>query len=114
MYFIVIFLYKEDYLDDILEAFIELGIEDAVILNAETMKKELSLKVPLFAALEISSKEKTFAKVIMATADDKNVLKNLVKMLKQVDIDLLEEGICRMILLKAEEIMGQPEIIEEI
>ncbi len=114
MYLLIIILHKEEYLDDVLSCLIELGIEDAVTIDSESMGKALAYKVPIFAGLRFDLGGKPFSKVVLATSDDKDSGKELIALLKEVDIDLKVPGVARILTLKIESIYGTPEAIEEI
>jgi hypothetical protein len=104
MYLLIIILHKEEYLDDVLSCLVELGIEDAVAIDSESMEKALAYKVPIFAGLRFDIGGKPFSKVILATSEDKESGKELIKLLKEVDIDLEIPGVARIITLKIESI----------
>ena len=114
MYILIIFLHKTEFLEDILSCFIELGIEDAVTIDSESMGKALAHNVPIFAGLRFGLGGKPLSKVVYAVTEDKNAGGQLVKFLKQVGIDLEQPGVARIITVKAESILGTPETIEDI
>ncbi|MCD6276759.1 hypothetical protein J7J69_00760, partial [candidate division WOR-3 bacterium] len=51
MYLLVIILHKEEYIEDILSLFVELGIEDAAIIESQSLTRALAYDVPIFAGL---------------------------------------------------------------
>ena len=114
MYMLIIFLHKQEFLEDILSCFIELGIEDAVTIDSESMGKALAYNVPIFAGLRFGLGGKPLSKVIYAISEDRDAGKELVKLLKQVGIDLEQPGVARIITLNVESIYGTPEVIEDI
>jgi len=114
MYLLVIILHREEYLNDVLEALLELGVEDAITMDAESTKRALAYRVPIFAGLRLGMGERPFSKVIFAITDNKNAGKELINMLKTVDVDLEAKGVARIMMIKLEEVYGTPEEIEEI
>ncbi len=114
MYLLLVILNKEEYLEDILSVFLELGIEDAVTIDAESMKRSLAAQVPIFAGLRLDLGRRPFSKIILASSDEKDTAHNVVKLLKEVDIDLEVPGVSRIYTIKLESVYGSPEEIEEI
>ncbi|MEA3432459.1 MAG: hypothetical protein U9R01_07315 [candidate division WOR-3 bacterium] len=114
MYLLLIVLNREEYLDDILSCLLELGIEDAVTIDAESMKRSLAAQVPIFAGLRLDLGRRPFSKVIFATSNSKDTGNKVIRLLKEVDIDLEAPGVCRIYTLNLESVLGTPETIEEI
>lgn len=114
MYLIITILHKREYLEDILSCLVELGIEDVVTLDSESMKESLAYKVPIFAGLRFDLREKPFSKLILAVSEKNDTGKELVELLKEVDIDLEEPGIARILTLKLESVFGKPEEFGEL
>ncbi|HID92546.1 MAG TPA: hypothetical protein EYP60_00485 [bacterium (Candidatus Stahlbacteria)] len=114
MYLLIIILHREEWLDDILSCLVELGIEDAVTINSESMERALAYKVPIFAGLRFDLRGRPYSKTIFAVTDTPEVGKELISLLKEVNIDLEAEGVSRIITIKIESIFGTPKEIEEI
>ncbi|OYD14014.1 hypothetical protein CH333_09395 [candidate division WOR-3 bacterium JGI_Cruoil_03_44_89] len=114
MYLLMIVLNREEYLEDVLSCFLELGIEDAITVDAESMKRSLAAQVPIFAGLRLDLGRRPFSKIITATSDDRNTGNEVIRLLKEVDIDLEAPGVCRIYTLKLDSLLGTPETIEEI
>lgn len=114
MYLLAIILHREEYLDDVLSTLVELGVEDAVTMNAEPMKKALAYKVPIFAGLKFDLKEEPFSKIILAVTENKNAGQELTSFLKGMGIDISESAIARILTLKLESVFGEPEELGEI
>ena len=66
MHLLIIVLNKEEYLDDVLEAFIETGITGATIVDSVGMGKTLAYHIPIFAGLRKSIKIKRNSNIIDA------------------------------------------------
>ena len=114
MFLLLIILHAEEYLDDVLSALIELGIEDAVVMDTEPLGKALAYSVPIFAGVKFSLSGKSASKFITATTDNPNAGEELIAMLKEIDIDLESEGVSRIITIKTESVLGKSGEIEEI
>jgi nitrogen regulatory protein P-II 1 len=114
MYLLIIILHREEWLDDVLSGLVELGIEDAITIDSESMERALAAKVPIFAGLRFDLRGRPYSKTILAVADTPEVGMELISMLKEVNIDLEAEGASRIITLKIESIFGTPREIEEI
>lgn len=112
MYLMVIILHKEEYLDDILQLFVELGVEDAVIIESESLTQALAYGVPIFAGLRFQLKgERRYSKIVFAITDEKETASNMVELLKEQEIDFEKPGTGRILLIKLEEVIGKPEEI---
>jgi hypothetical protein len=113
-YLIAIVLHQVERLDDVLSSLVELGVEDAVTIDAEPMKKSLAYKVPIFAGLKFDLKEDPYSKIILAVTDDRNAGRQLAAFLKGVGIDIDKPGVARIFTLKLESLFGEPEELGEI
>jgi hypothetical protein len=115
MYLLLITLNKEEYLDDVLSCLVELGIQDATIVETQSMENALAYKIPIFAGLRFQlGGGKPYSKTILAVTDNKNVGKEIISMLKEIDINFEEEGTGRIITIKIESVLGSVPEIEEI
>lgn len=115
MYLLIIILHKEEWLKDVLSCLVELGIEDAITIDSESMELALAYKVPIFAGLRFDlGGEKVYSKTVFAVTEDLNTGKEIIRMLKDIGINLEEKGAGRIITLKIESILGAPKELEEI
>jgi len=90
MKLLVVVLNKEEFLEDILDAFIEADITKATILDSEGMIGFLTYEVPLFADLKDFMKgDKPYNKTIFSVVDDEKKIKKVEKLIE----DLSEPGI---------------------
>lgn len=109
MYLLIIILNKEKYLDDVLSCLVELGVEDATILDTQPLEFALAYKVPIFAGLKLQLGERTqFSKTILFIVENMDMGKEIIKLLKTVGIDLEAKGVARIITLKIESVFGNP------
>lgn len=114
MYLLIIILHKEEYLDDVLETLVELGVDEAITVEVESLGKALAYKVPIFAGLRLGIESKPYSRTIFAVTDDPQTGRKLIEMLRKVDIDLEAKGVARILTVKLESIYGTPEEITEI
>ncbi len=114
MYLLIIILHKGDHLEDTLSCLVELGIEEAVSLDAEPIKSTLAYKVPIFAGLKFDLREKPLSKLILALSEKEDAGAQLVVLLKDVGINTAEPGVARIFTLKLESLFGEPESLGEI
>jgi len=113
-YLVAIVLHDVEHLEDILSSLLELGVEDAVTVDAEPMKKALAYKVPIFAGLKFDLKEEPFTKIILAVTENKDAGEQLAVFLKSMGIDISQPGVARILTLKLESALGEPESLGEI
>ncbi|MBN1327110.1 MAG: hypothetical protein JW996_04090 [Candidatus Cloacimonetes bacterium] len=72
--YMILNLFKEKYLDDILMAMTEAGIEDTIVLSGESLGHKLIFDNPIFAGFRTSySNQKGYTRVIMAVAESDQV-----------------------------------------
>ena len=93
MKLLVLVLNKEEYLDDILEAFVEVGITGATILDSVGMGHKLAYEVPIFAGLRKSIKTSDYNKTIFSVVQEDDILEEAVKLIGQI-INLDDPGTC--------------------
>ena len=91
MKLLVLVLNKEELLDDILEAFVEVGITGATILDSVGMGHKLAYEIPIFAGLRKSIKTSDYSKTIFSVVQDDETLEEAVKIIGEI-IDFNETG----------------------
>ena len=100
--YMILHLYKERYLDDILMALTESGVEDTIILEGQTLGHKLISDMPLFSGFRKSfGTRKGFAKVVMAMAQQDQI-DTFIEELKNSGIDILKEEIASIVLIPIE------------
>ena len=93
MHLVIVVLYREEHLDDVLSAFAELGLENAVVLEGTRMQEVLAFDVPIFAGLAAGALGgKTYVKVVMTTTDENGMCRRIGNLVKDLDIDFDEPG----------------------
>lgn len=105
MQLLVIVLNKTEFLDSLLAILAELGITGATIINSEGMAHALYMEIPIFAGLRnIMGEIREQNKTIFALIDNKGLVKELRKILKQEGIDFAESGTGIMFTISVDEV----------
>ncbi len=74
MKLLVMVLNQEEYLEDVLEAFVELDIRGATIIDSVGMGRVLTHDIPIFAGLRsVLSGERPFNKTIFSVVEEEKV-----------------------------------------
>ena len=85
MKLVVFVLNREELLDDVLAAYVEVGIPGATVLDSEGMGRFLTYEVPLFADFkEFMKGNKPYNKTIFSVVQDEEVIPHLEKLLDTV------------------------------
>jgi nitrogen regulatory protein PII len=85
MKLIVFVLNREELLERVLEAYVEVGITGATILDSEGMGRFLTYEVPLFADFkEFMKGNKPYNKTILSVVEDESVFERLRAILDEV------------------------------
>lgn len=93
MELLVIVLNKVDLLNDLLSVLVEAGITRATVLDSEGMGHHLAYEVPIFAGLrKMLGETGAHNKTILALIEDKKLVSELKKLLKEVKIDFTQSG----------------------
>ena len=95
-----IILDREDHIDNLLSALIELEITGATILDGVGMERVLATDVPIFAGLiQTLSGSRPYNKNILATVKDRTAISDLLDLLEEIGIDFREPGTGRLFAL---------------
>jgi nitrogen regulatory protein P-II 1 len=93
MRLIVFVLNREELLERVLEAYVEVGITGATILDSEGMGRFLTYEVPLFADFKGFMKgNKPYNKTILSVVQDDAILEDLRTILDEVCGGLASPG----------------------
>ncbi len=107
MFYFIIQLFKEEYLDDIMLALTTAGIDNGTIVDGVNMDNVMNQHMPIFAGLIPGENQRSiYCKVITSVISDKERIDVLLQTLNDADIDFKKQEIGRMILVPAEEIIG--------
>jgi len=93
MQLVVFVLNREELLEQVLEAYVEAGIEGATILDSEGMGRFLTYEVPLFADFKAFMKgNKPYNKTIISVIEDASVVEQLYRFLNDICGGLMGPG----------------------
>ncbi len=106
MHLLVIILYREDLLDEVLSALVELEIIGAPVVEGTSMEQVLSEDVPIFAGLWQSTGGHGQTKTIVAPIHDPGVLGSLTGLLEASGVDFRKPDLGRAFLLPVEAYWG--------
>jgi hypothetical protein len=100
MQYMILQLNKEKYLDDVLLALTETGIDETIVLAGETLGHKLAFNNPIFAGFrDVVGNEKAFANIIMAYAEGEDQIQYFLEELKRADVDLIGDDIGKIVLI---------------
>ncbi|HCM14991.1 MAG TPA: hypothetical protein DHW79_03425 [Candidatus Cloacimonas sp.] len=104
--YMILHLYSDKYLDDMILALSEAGIEDPIVLSGETLGQKMLYDIPLFASFKDSPDiRQGFGSVIMGVAAKEDVDFALAE-LTESGLDLLKMGMVKVFLIPIGEIIG--------
>ncbi|MBD3413525.1 MAG: hypothetical protein GF421_03720 [Candidatus Aminicenantes bacterium] len=106
MKLIIIFLNKIEYLDDLLSAFLEIGVPGATILDSVGMGHIVSHDIPIFAGLRdfFAGSSPTNKTILMVT--QKDMISKIDEVLKDVTGYDQQTGIAKMVSLPVDGLFG--------
>lgn len=106
MRLVIIFLNKIEYLDDLLSAFIEIGILGATVLDSVGMGHIISHDIPIFAGLrDAFAGSSPTNRTILAVVDKDRVAK-IDEVLKDITGYHRQSGIAKMLSVSVDELFG--------
>lgn len=84
MKLLVFILNKEEFLEEVMEAYVEAGIPGATILDSEGMGRFLTYEIPLFADFkEFMKGNKPYNKTIISVITDESTPQRLLPLLEE-------------------------------
>lgn len=106
-------LNKTEYIDEILDTFIDIGIRGATILDSQGMGSALSdggKDIPFFGGLRtLLDNARPYNKTIFTVIEDEEMLNNAVKEVKKILGNMNEPGVGLMFTLPVGNIYGMTE-----
>ncbi|MCF7919853.1 MAG: PTS sugar transporter subunit IIA [Candidatus Cloacimonetes bacterium] len=112
-YLMVVVINKTEHMSDVLSALVEIGINNASIVDSVSMARKLAYDIPVFAGLSyIGTGSSKFSNMLFCHITNPRIPQHLANLLKSNGIDLKKKGIGYIQLIKLESIIGEPE--EEI
>jgi nitrogen regulatory protein PII len=85
MKLLIFILNKEEFLEEVLEAYVEAGVAGATLLDSEGMGRFLTYEVPLFAGFkEFMKGNKPYNKTIISVIRNEAIITKLKSLVDQV------------------------------
>lgn len=108
MYLLIVVLYNEQHVRDILRKFIEIDVRGATLINSQGMATIISEEVPIFSSLRrlLSEEERTNNITIFSAIKTEETLNNAVKVVLDVVKDIDKPGTGIMIVMPVLKIYG--------
>ncbi len=90
---LILVLNQEELLDDVLSAFMEVGISGATIIDSVGMGRVLSYDVPIFAGLrQMIQGQRPYNKTIFTVIKDEHKIDEIIQVVEQICSSLDEPG----------------------
>ena len=103
MHILFITLYREDLIDEVLSALVELEIGGAIVVDGTAMERILADDVPIFAGLwQTIGDSHDRVRLVMAQLTDRGQLDALFRVLLDSGVDLSDDAVGRLCLVPAE------------
>jgi len=103
----VLVLHKEEYLEEVLSAFIELGVTGATVVESAGMGRIISHSITIFSGLKESIEvERPFNKTIFAVVDGVETTKALIRIVEKICGSLDKPGTGIAFTIPVEEAIG--------
>ncbi|MFH1006201.1 MAG: hypothetical protein V1800_01700 [Candidatus Latescibacterota bacterium] len=103
---LIIVLEKQECLEDVLSALVEVGVTKASIVESTSMNNTLADNVPIFAGLRHEMWRHPFTKMILALVEEEHILDELIAILKEEGIDFEEESTGMLVALPTARAIG--------
>lgn len=104
--YMILHLYNEKYLDDVILALAEAGISETIVLSGETLGQKILYDIPLFVSFQNTAAMRTgYGNVIMGPAEEDALLFALDE-LKNSGVDLIQKNLASIYLLPIVKIMN--------
>lgn len=109
MKLLVLVINKEEYLEPVLELFVEMGIRGATILDSVGMGRVLAHDIPIFAGLrDLIPESRPFNKTILTLVED-NLVEPLIDAVEDVVGEFTRPGTGIAFVLPVEYVRGLAE-----
>ncbi|MFW5648233.1 MAG: hypothetical protein ACOCG5_04040, partial [Candidatus Alkaliphilus sp. MAG34] len=98
MHVLILVLNATEYLDDILAAFVDVGVKGATILESQGMASaivnNLDKQVPLFGSLKsFLNNSRPYNKTVFAVIENKELLDEAIRATKNIIGDISQPGV---------------------
>jgi len=115
MKLLIFILNREELLEEVMEAYVEAGIEGATLLDSEGMGRFLAYEVPLFAGFKAFMKgNKPYNKTILSVVNDEEAVSRVKELVDEVVGGLENPGTGIMFTIPVDWAVGLIQEDEEI
>lgn len=99
-------LYNDKYLDDVILALAEAGIEETIVLSGETLGQKILYDIPLFVSFKDSAAlRQGYGNVIMGVAEEEDV-EFALEELKNSGLDLMAKQLATVYLMPVSKVIS--------
>ncbi len=114
MLLVLIFLHREEYLEDILTILVELGVQSTTIVDSHSLGEFLAFEVPIFAGLrQLMGEKRAPSKTIIALLEDPDHFSQLQNLLSEQEIDFTAPGTGTLVAVPTVEVIRSKEELPE-
>ncbi|MCK9330148.1 MAG: hypothetical protein PHY08_07210 [Candidatus Cloacimonetes bacterium] len=102
--YMIIHLYHEKYLQDLILCLTEVGVEDCIVLSGESLGHKLVFDIPLFATFKDTvGSQRGYGNIIMGIAEKEDIDLCLSE-LKHAGINFIDDGLGKIYLIPISEV----------
>lgn len=99
-YLLLLVLYEEDFLEDVVLALTETGASGALVMDGMNMRQMMAFDIPIFAGFrEELTEQPGYAKVVLAQVGDAGHVDRFLGALADGGTDWQRDGLGRLMLL---------------
>ena len=110
----IIFLHREEYLEDILTILVEISARSTTILDSHSLGEFLAFEVPIFAGLrQLLGEKRAPSKTILVLLEDAYHFERFLKLLTEQEIDFTKPGTGTLITLPVDRVLSPIEELPE-
>ena len=106
MKLVIIFLNKIELLEEILTAFLEIGVSGATVLDSVGMGRIISQNIPIFAGLQETFAGSSPSNKTIFSIVEEHMVENIFRLLSDIERDFDEQGASRAVCLSVDGFFG--------
>ncbi|MCF7913512.1 MAG: hypothetical protein K9M99_13410 [Candidatus Cloacimonetes bacterium] len=96
--YMIMHLLEEKYLDDVMMALVEAGVDNTMVLSGENLSHKLTMDMPIFAGFRKTLRGHGYSKIIMGMAS-KNQVDFALDELLNAGVDLIGKSLAEITLI---------------
>jgi hypothetical protein len=114
MVLVLIFLHREEFLEDILTILVELGARSTTIIDSHSLGEFLAFEVPIFAGLrQLMGENRAPSKTMLMLLEDPSHFNRLLTLLNEQEIDFTSPGTGTLVCIPVVEVISSQEELSE-